>query len=231
MSTSNDIKIDFARAERIGLDEAILCSGKTTSHIAAIIDQAIERDARLLLTRLSSDQMTALPAEQQDRLDYDAISRTAILNSPHPTTTTKPLIAVVCAGTSDIAVAREAHRTLHYHGEPSTQISDVGVAGLWRLLERLDEIKSMPIVIAVAGMDAALPTVLAGLIPSTIIGVPTSIGYGVASGGQTALNAMLCSCGQGIVATNIDNGFGAACAALRMVRAIRTANAAPTSRQ
>jgi hypothetical protein len=108
---------------------------------------------------------------------------------------------------------------------------DVGVAGLWRLYERLEEIRSSAIIIAVAGMDAALPTVLGGLIPGLIIAVPTSVGYGVAAGGQTALNAVLASCAPGITVTNIDNGYGAACAALRALRMLSRSKSAMTRGQ
>jgi NCAIR mutase (PurE)-related protein len=124
----------------------------------------------------------------------------------------------VAAGTSDVAVGREAARTLRFYGEPAVEINDVGVAGLWRLLERVEEMRKMKVVIAVAGMDAALPTVIGGLVSSVVIGVPTSVGYGVASGGETALRSMLASCSPGLLVTNIDNGFGAACAALRILR-------------
>jgi NCAIR mutase (PurE)-related protein len=127
---------------------------------------------------------------------------------------------VVAAGTSDVAVAREAARTLRYYGEPVAEITDVGVAGLWRLLERIEEIRRMKVIVAVAGMDAALPTVIGGLVSSPVIGVPTSVGYGVAEDGRTALHAMLASCAPGLVVTNIDNGYGAACAALRILRSI-----------
>ena len=118
----------------------------------------------------------------------------------------------------DAAVAREAARTLAYYGESPAEITDVGVAGLWRLLERIEGIRGMKVVIAVAGMDAALPTVIGGLISAPVIGVPTSVGYGAAEGGQTALKAMLASCAPGLTVTNIDNGYGAACAALRILR-------------
>ncbi|MGK0339534.1 MAG: NCAIR mutase (PurE)-related protein, partial [Candidatus Azotimanducaceae bacterium] len=103
----------------------------------------------------------------------------------------------------------------------SNKIDDVGVAGLWRLLDRIDEIKQHKIIIAIAGMDAALPTVLGGLISSTIIAVPTSVGYGATRGGETALASLLVSCASGITVTNIDNGFGAACAAIRILHAFR----------
>jgi len=125
---------------------------------------------------------------------------------------------VVAAGTSDASVAREAARTLTYYGESPAEITDVGVAGLWRLLERIEEIRTMKVVIAVAGMDAALPTVIGGLVAAPVIGVPTSVGYGASENGQTALKAMLASCSPGLTVTNIDNGYGAACAALRILR-------------
>ncbi len=115
-------------------------------------------------------------------------------------------------------VAREVARTLSYYGEAPLEINDVGVAGLWRLLERIEEIRGMRVIVAVAGMDAALPTVIGGLVSAPVIGVPTSVGYGVAEGGQTALKSMLASCAPGLTVTNIDNGYGAACAALRILR-------------
>ena len=124
-------------------------------------------------------------------------------------------VAIVSAGTSDQPVCREAARTLAYHGHPSAEIGDVGVAGLWRLMDRIDEIRTYPVVIVVAGMDAALPSVVGGLVPGLVIAVPTSTGYGVAKGGATAMAAMLASCAPGVTVVNIDNGYGAACAALR----------------
>jgi NCAIR mutase (PurE)-related protein len=120
-----------------------------------------------------------------------------------------------------VPVSREAARTLAYYGVPCVEITDVGVAGLWRLMERIDELRRMQVVIAVAGMDAALPTVIGGLVASVVIGVPTSVGYGVAQGGQSALHAMLASCAPGVLVTNIDNGYGAACAAIRILRESR----------
>ena len=128
-------------------------------------------------------------------------------------------VAVVCAGTSDVPVAREAVRTLAFNGEAAPLIADVGVAGLWRLTRRLDEIRATPVIIVAAGMDAALPSVLAGLVPGVVIAVPTSVGYGVAAGGRAALDAILSSCAPGLTVVNIDNGYGAACAALRLLGA------------
>lgn len=220
MSVEHDIRLDLNRASRIGLDEAILCEGKSLAHLTHILDEAGARGARFLLTRLNAMQHAELEPRHRDALDYDALSRTAIHGEPHPPQD-YPEVVVLTAGTSDVPVSREAARTLRYYGVPVKEISDVGVAGLWRLLERVDELRRAPVVITVAGMDAALPTVVGGLTPSVIIGVPTSVGYGVASGGQTALRAMLASCSAGLMVMNIDNGFGAACAALRVLRALR----------
>ncbi len=217
MTLHKDIMLDFARDARTGLDEAVFCAGKTVAHIAEILRQVENRNARILLTRLEPDQFASLPASQQEQIDYEPLSRTGYFSKPHPVTETRR-VAVVAAGTSDVAVAREAARTLTYYGEVPAEISDVGVAGLWRLLERLEEIRTMKVVIAVAGMDAALPTVVGGLLGAPVIGVPTSVGYGVSEGGQTALKAMLASCSPGLTVTNIDNGYGAACAALRILR-------------
>jgi len=149
---------------------------------------------------------------------HDPHSRTGYFGGTHQLKT-ETRIAVVAAGTSDVAVGREVVRTLRFYGEPAAEINDVGVAGLWRLLERVEEMRKMKVVIAVAGMDAALPTVIGGLVSSVVIGVPSSVGYGVAAGGETALRAMLASCSPGLLVTNIDNGFGAACAAVRVLRA------------
>ena len=204
----------------MGFDEAIFCASKSGLHLHQLLDQAHEKGLRLLLTRLSAEQFSQLPETHRAGIDYEPISQTGYFGPPH-VLSGEPRVAVVAAGTSDVSVSREAARTLRYYGEPNVEISDVGVAGLWRLLERIEEIRRMPVVIAVAGMDAALPTVLGGLVGSVVIGVPTSVGYGVAAGGDAALKAMLSSCAPGLMVMNIDNGYGAACAALRVLRAIR----------
>lgn len=217
MTLHKDVMLDFARDARTGLDEAVLCASKTVAHLAAILDQVEAKGKRMLLTRLAQEQFDLLPAKHRAALDYEPVSRTAYYGGTHEAQA-ESRVAVVAAGTSDVAVSREAARTLRFYGEPAAEISDVGVAGLWRLLERVEEIRRARVVIAVAGMDAALPTVIGGLVSGVVIGVPTSVGYGVATGGETALRAMLASCSQGLVVTNIDNGFGAACAALRFLR-------------
>ncbi len=212
---TDDVTLDFQRPERIGFGEAILCEGKSVEQLATILDRARERGVPLLLTRLSPAQLAALPPG----LDHDPISRTAFFGEVKAPAGA-PRVAVVAAGTSDAFVTREVVRTLAFHGVPATVIQDVGVAGLWRLLDRLELIKAHPVVVAVAGLDAALPTVLGGLVGSVLIAVPTSTGYGVAQGGHAALHSILSSCAPGVVTLNIDNGYGAACAAVRVLRAI-----------
>ncbi len=214
MSTPDAITLDLERRARIGIEEAVLCAGKTPEQMAAILRRADEAGASLLLTRLDEGQRDALPDALVERIDYEALSRTGVFGTV-AAPAGEARVAIVSAGTSDQPVSREAARTLAYHGHAAVEIGDVGVAGLWRLLERIDEIRAFPIVIVAAGMDAALPSVLGGLVPGLVIAVPTSTGYGIAQGGGTAMTAMLASCAPGVAVVNIDNGYGAACAALR----------------
>jgi NCAIR mutase (PurE)-related protein len=208
--------LDFGRAERIGLEEAIYAAGKTAVQISAILDQAAARDASFLLTRLDVEKFEALPQAHRDAMDYCPVSRTGFFGERRAQTG-RTEIAIVAAGTSDAPVAREAERTLAYHGRKANLFVDVGVAGLWRLTSRLEDIRAHSVVIVVAGMDAALASVVGGLVAAPIITVPTSVGYGVAVGGAADLHAMLASCAPGLLTVNIDNGYGAACAALRML--------------
>lgn len=220
MLGEGEFTLDFARPERIGLEEAVYAAGKSPAQIEAILDAASVRGTSLFLTRLDPEKHGALAPDWRRQLDYCAVSRTAILGAVRPARAVTS-VAIVAAGTSDVPVVREAERTLRYQGEACTVIADVGVAGLWRLTRRLDEIRAHPIVIVVAGMEAALGSVLGGLVPGAIIAVPTSVGYGVAAGGRLALDALLASCAPGLTVVNIDNGYGAACAALRLIRAAR----------
>ncbi|MDO9418112.1 nickel pincer cofactor biosynthesis protein LarB [Pararhizobium sp.] len=214
--TINDSVFDFDRATRIGLDEAIFCAGKSSTQIEEILEGAATRNASLLLTRLDADKYDALSTAHRAVTDYCETSKTAFFGPLRPVMQ-KNAVAIVAAGTSDAQVAREAARTLRHGGVEASLIVDVGVAGLWRLTDRLEDIRRHPIVIAVAGMDAAIASVLGGLVGSTLICVPTSVGYGAAEGGRTALNAMLASCAPGLTVCNIDNGYGAACAAMRIL--------------
>ena len=207
---------DDARHGRIGFDESIYCAGKSSRQIDAILARGIESNRPLLLTRLDAGMADALAPVHRAALDYDPVSRTAVLGAG--TVLGPARVAVVTAGTSDVPVAKEAVRTLAYYGESALEIYDVGVAGLWRLLDRLEEIRAMPVVIAVAGMEASLPSVVGGQVPGLVVAVPTSNGYGVSAGGRVALDASLASCAPGLAVVNIDNGYGAACVALRALR-------------
>ena len=215
---SNEVVLDDDRVNRVGIDEGILCAGKNIAQIELILNSARESDRTLLLTRLAPNVFGELAAHWQQLLDYDSVSRTGIFGEI-ATVSDAPKIAIVSAGTSDVPVAREAMRTLFYHKVNCTEIHDVGVAGLWRLQQRVPELSRYPVIIVVAGMDAALPTVLGGLVSGLLIGVPSSTGYGVSRNGESALTSMLVSCAPGVAVTNIDNGFGAACIALRALRA------------
>jgi NCAIR mutase (PurE)-related protein len=214
-----EFKVDFDRGARIGLDEALFCESKTVDQISAIVDAVKAKTGRMLLTRLDQSKYDTLLARHGADLEYDPLSRTAILGQPHPARLAPP-VALVMAGTSDLPAGREAARTLAFAGQPYREYTDVGVAGLWRVLERIEEIRSFPIVIVAAGMDAALVSVVGGLVASAVIALPTSVGYGVAQGGATALRATLASCAPGISVVNIDNGYGAACAALRIAHTV-----------
>jgi hypothetical protein len=162
--------------------------------------------------------VSELTSAELAALDYDPHSRTAILGKV-PAPSGEPPVAVVTAGTSDLPVAREAIRTLAFYGVGAREIADVGVAGLWRILRYEEELRRYPVVIVVAGMEGALFSVVAGLVGGVVIAVPTSTGYGVARAGETALHAALASCAPGLVTVNIDNGYGAASAALRVLAA------------
>ncbi len=198
------------------MPEAVLCEGKDGAALVHLLAQLAEHvDNPVLLTRMSLGQLDGLPVELKKSIDYEPVSRTGFLHGKRPPV--KGEVAVVAAGTSDNGVALEAARTLEFLGLSSVVMVDVGVAGLWRLLDRIERISSCDVAIAIAGMDGAMPTVLAGLVAIPVIGVPVSTGYGVAAQGGTALNAMLASCSQGMVVTNINNGYGAACAAFRMI--------------
>ncbi len=216
---TQEFKVDFERGARIGLDEALFCESKTVDQISAIVDAVKAKTGRMLLTRLDRSKYEALLARHGAELEYDSLSRTAVLGEPHSRLAMAP-VAIVMAGTSDLPVGREAGRTLSFAGQPYREHTDIGVAGLWRLLERIEDIRSSPVVIVAAGMDAALVSVVGGLVSAPVIALPTSVGYGVALGGTTALHAALASCAPGISVVNIDNGYGAACAALRIVRAM-----------
>lgn len=222
MSTDAPPIIDWDRDARTGLPEAVYAEGKTIAQLVAILEQAETAGRPVLLTRLAGERLPELPAGLREKLDHDGLSQTAIFGTPPQLAETAGVV-VVAAGLADMPVVGEAVRTLAFCGVQAEVIADVGVAGLWRLMNRLEDIRKAEIVIAVAGMEGALFSVLAGLIAVPIIAVPTSVGRGVATGGHVALNSALASCAPGLVTVNIDNGFGAAQAALRMHRALTPA--------
>lgn len=218
LTPSPDVRFDWRRVERTGLPEVVFSEGKPLRTLLEILGDAAARQQSLLLTRLAADTAAELAAGGAPPLDYDPLSRTAILGAARQSILANR-VAVVCAGSSDLAVAHEAARTLTFLGAPGPLYADVGVAGLWRLLDVADELRQFRVIIAIAGMEGALFSVLGGLVPGVVIAVPSSVGYGIGAGGQAALSSALSSCAPGVVAVNIDNGFGAAAAALKMLSA------------
>lgn len=212
----SNITMDFERRARCGIEEAVFCESKTANQIDIIIDMALGQKRRLLLTRLGEDKFKQLASSHQQKLMFDPLGRVSVLGDLEPPKRSAS-VAIVSGGASDAAVCNEVATTLAYHGIHCERYEDIGVAALWRLTNRLEEIQQANIIIAVAGMEAALPTVLSGMIATPIIAVPTSVGYGVSEGGHLALNACLGSCAAGLTTVNIDNGFGAACAAIKLI--------------
>lgn len=212
----DEIRFDWERGARTGVPETVFAEGKTAGQIEDILHAARRRSAPLLLTRLDTDKAAKLAAAD---LDYDPLSQTAILGAlPAPSFLDHPL-AIVGAGTSDLPVILEAQRSALYLGVDAAVFADVGVAGLWRLQDILPGLRQYAVVIAVAGMEGAIFSVLAGLLSAPLIAVPTSVGYGIGAGGRVALAAALCGCAPGILTVNIDNGFGAAAAARKILAA------------
>ncbi|WP_111978713.1 nickel pincer cofactor biosynthesis protein LarB [Algibacillus agarilyticus] len=211
-------KWDAERKMRTGIAEAVYCSGKTVSQIEAILVFHLKQKTAVLLTRLTEATWQQIDSALCEIIDYDAASNTAIYQpNKDKNDTLQQGVLIVAAGTSDMALAQEAARTLNFNGFSAPIISDVGVAGLWRLMDNLEEIRQYALVIAVAGMEGALFSVLAGLIHAPVIALPSAVGYGVSADGQAALQSALASCSPGIVTVNIGNGFGAAVAAIKMM--------------
>lgn len=216
--TEPQIVMDWNREARTGLVEAVYAAGKPLQSLLDLLQHALAEERRLFLTRLAPEVFAQFPPALAACLDYDVLSRTAVLGGI-PAVDGKARVAVVSAGIADAPVTGEVSRTLAFAGVGCVAIADVGVAGLWRLLERIGEIRQYEVVIAVAGMEGALFSVLAGLVAAPVIALPTATGYGVGEGGRLALHSALGSCAPGLVAVNIDNGFGAAQAALRILNA------------
>lgn len=209
-------KHDGHRVLRNGFSEVILCEGKRAEHLIKIVEGLCERKINVLGTRADSAAGEAILKNFSGAV-FDAASRTfKIIN--RPIEPLKGRLSILCAGTADLTVAEEARRTAEFFGIEAERHYDVGVAGLHRLLSCVDSIRNSDVAIVVAGMEGALPSVLGGLVSIPVIAVPTSVGYGANFAGVAALLSMLNSCSEGITVVNIDNGFGAACAALRILR-------------
>jgi NCAIR mutase (PurE)-related protein len=202
-------KIDHHRALRTGMPEVIYGAGKTDEQVAVIFERMASTGSNVLATRVSPSAAEAVRA-RIPAAAYHAVARTLVLRQQDRPARPGPLV-VLCAGTSDLPVAEEAAITAEALGNTVTRHYDVGVAGLHRLLAQRKALTEARVIIACAGMEGALPTVVAGLVRAPVIAVPTSVGYGASFGGMTALLGMLNSCAPNVAVVNIDNGFGAAC--------------------
>lgn len=209
--------IDHHRTLRQGLPEVVYGEGKTAEQLVTIIGRMIAHGGNVLSTRLSPEKGAVLQATYPQG-EYDPLARTFVVLQQPIVAQGKGTVLVICAGTSDLAVAKEAAITARLFGNPVDELSDVGVAGIHRLFAHSEKLRSAAVVIVVAGMEGALPSVVGGLVAAPIIAVPTSVGYGAAFGGIAALLGMLNSCAGGVTVVNIDNGFGAAYAASRINR-------------
>ncbi|MDA1076433.1 MAG: nickel pincer cofactor biosynthesis protein LarB [Proteobacteria bacterium] len=199
--------LDLDRARRTGSSEVVYGLHKTAQQIADVVAALAQHEQNVLVTRASRDAFD-LVVKLLPHATYHATSR-IIMHRSKPAPAVATSVAVVSAGTSDAPVAEEAAITAEFYGNPVVRINDVGVAGLHRLLSRLAEIRTAKVIIVVAGMEGALPSVIGGLVDKPVIAVPTSVGYGAALQGVTALLGMLTSCASGVSVVNIDNGFGA----------------------
>jgi NCAIR mutase (PurE)-related protein len=209
-------KIDHHRALRRGFPEVVFGAGKTPEQIVAIVGRIAARGQPVLVTRTTADVFETV-RQVHPTARFETAARCLTLEGGTPISL-DGRIAVVCAGTSDLPVAEEAAVTAAFFGATVDRVYDAGVAGLHRLLENMGAIRQADVVIAVAGMEGALPSVVAGLVESPVIAVPTSVGYGASFGGLAALLGMLTACASGIGVVNIDNGFGAAQLAASVLR-------------
>jgi hypothetical protein len=207
-------QVDTHRALRKGFPEVIFGGGKTPEQVVKIAAKLFEREQRVLVTRVTPEQARAL-REKFKRAVHHMLARCVTIEQK-PLPKRPGTLAVICAGTSDLPVAEEAAVTADFMGNRVERVADVGVAGLHRLLGRLETIQKANVLVVVAGMEGALPSVVAGLVDKPVIAVPTSVGYGASFGGLAALLGMLNSCGSGVTVVNIDNGFGAGYAASQM---------------
>jgi NCAIR mutase (PurE)-related protein len=222
-------KLDLHRHLRQGMPEVIFCPGKTTEQIISIARRLSHHHQLVLASRASTEVAVQVLQEMPDA-GYHELGKMLVFGSLPQPDEALPAVAVVTAGTADLPVAEEAAIVLQAHGAPVVRINDVGVAGIHRLLDNLETLHSASVTIVVAGMDGALPSVIGGLLEGPVIAVPTSVGYGASFQGIAALLTMLNSCAAGLTVVNIDNGFGAAVAAMRLLRAMERTKAQPEQR-
>ncbi len=215
---NKEVLLDLDRLGRLGMVEAIWGEHKTCEQIAVILRDLEEASQLALVTRVSQEKAEIL-LRSFEKAKYHSQASCLTLGPALVTNESLGEVLVLTAGTSDLKVAAEALLSLRCHGVKAEMLMDLGVSGLHRLLGRLDKLKAAKAVIVCAGMEGALPTIVAGLIPQPVIGLPVSVGYGVSKGGNAALQGMLASCAPGLLVVNIDNGYGAAMAALRIVKA------------
>tara|TARA_Y100001968_G_scaffold332132_1_gene389200 strand:- start:3880 stop:4536 length:657 start_codon:yes stop_codon:yes gene_type:complete len=212
-------RLDIYRRRRLGMIEAIWGEHKSIEQIIEILKRLEALGQMTLVTRIGKEKAEKLTNLFESAI-FHADARCLTLGKPFSEDLIEEVI-ILSGGTSDLVVASEAELALRWHGIKTRLLLDVGVSGLHRLLSQLDSLKKAKVLIACAGMEGALPTVLAGLIPQPVIGVPISVGYGVSAGGRAALEGMLASCSPGLVVVNIDNGYGAAMAALRILKSFK----------
>ena len=211
----SNFNIDYDRKKRIGFPEVIYGASKSINDILDILNNHLMKGENALITKLQNEKGQFL-LEQFPAAFFNENAGIFILK-PIDEPQYSPDVAIISGGTSDNSIVDEIYYTLAFMGGRALKISDVGVAGVHRLIKRIDELKTFKILIVVAGFEGALPTIVGGLLPQPIIAVPTDIGYGVAKGGQVALNSMLASCSNGITVVNINNGYGAAISAIRIL--------------
>lgn len=211
-------RLDHHRSLRTGLPEVVFGEGKSTAQLVEILAALLKRQTVVLATRVDPAKAAQVQQEVQG-LDYHPQARLLTGNAQHRNQDSgRGLVVVISAGSSDVAVAEEARLCLHAFGHEVRTLYDVGVAGLHRILSHNKLLQQASVLIVVAGMEGALPSVVAGLSPAPVIAVPCSVGYGVGAGGFAALLGMLTSCAPGVAVVNIDNGFGAACMAAAINR-------------
>ena len=214
-----DINFDFERRERLGLIEAIWGQDKSIDQLKRLSESVLSKNEVVFITRINSEKANYLLDLYDDARFYEEANCLIIGHNLNKINTNKK-VAIISGGSSDLAVTLEAQLALEIYGVKCQSFIDVGVAGLHRLMGQLEEINKYNVLIVCAGMEGALATVVGGLLPQPIIAVPVSVGYGVSKDGNTALNSMLSSCSPGIAVMNIDNGYGAAMAALRIIKSI-----------